>query len=66
MDLLSLTFLYCLTSAHQCVDVDYGKTLRSWEECKPLGAAGDPAFQAEHPEWKLRNFTCALMPTTEL
>lgn len=66
MDILTLSFLYCLASAHQCVNVPSSETLRSWDDCETHGVVGDKAFEAKYPDWKLRNFTCAVMPTTEL
>ena len=63
--LLDLVLLYCSASSHVCVQVPQNlqQPLTQFSQCEAVGRSGDANFQAEHPDWRLRAFTCALRPS---
>lgn len=62
--LLDLFVIYCSSASHICVETrpKLDPPLMQFSECETVGRTGDPGFQREHPDWRLRGFTCALRP----
>jgi hypothetical protein len=62
--ILDLFLLYCSAATHTCVQVPepVQPPLTQFSQCESAGRTGDSTFQHEHPDWKLRAFTCAMRP----
>jgi hypothetical protein len=62
--ILDLFLIYCSASSHMCVQVPQklDPPLTQFSQCETVGRTGDDNFQHEHPDWKLRAFTCAMRP----
>jgi hypothetical protein len=66
--MLDLFLIYCSISAGMCVDVraTLDPPLTQFSQCEVAGRDGDAIFQASHPGWRLRAWTCTLRKAREL
>jgi len=68
LELLDLFLIYCAATSGMCVETRpvIEPPLTQFSDCELAGRAGDPKFQARHPDWHLRAFTCAVHQATQL
>lgn len=68
LEILDLFLIYCAASSPACVEMrpSFDRPLTRFSQCEQAGRTGDRQFQAAHPEWHLRAFTCALRKPAQL
>jgi len=66
--MLDLILIYCSISANMCVDLRpaLDPPLAGFAQCEAAGRGGDADFQAAHPGWHLRAWTCTVRKPPEL